>query len=63
MHPTKKLANVDVGFIMKRYKEKRFAAGANREQIQSCDRLGLTLEQFVGIGLAAMQGIAGDLGL
>ena len=63
MHPTKKLANIDAGFILKRYKEKRFAAGANREQIQSCDRLGLTLEQFVGIALAAMQGIAGDLGL
>ena len=63
MHPTKKLANVDAGFIMKRYKEKRFAAGANREQIASCDRLGLTLEDFIGACLAAMQGIAGELGL
>jgi hypothetical protein len=63
MHPSKKLANVDVPFIMKRYKEKRFAAGANREQIQTCDRLGLTLEDFIGKCLAAMQGISNDLGL
>ncbi|MBI5115136.1 HD domain-containing protein [Candidatus Poribacteria bacterium] len=63
MHPTKKLANVDVQFIMKRFKEKRFAAGANREQIRKCEGLGLALEEFVGICLAAMQGIAGELGL
>ena len=63
LHPTKKIANVDAGFIMKRYKEKRFAAGANREQIAACDKLGLGLEDFVGKCLAAMQGIAGDLGL
>ncbi len=63
MHPTKKLASVDVGFVMKRYKEKRFAAGANREQIATCDRLGLGLEDFTGACLAAMQGISGELGL
>lgn len=63
MHPTKKLSGVDVPFVMKRFKEKRFAAGANREQIQSCARLGLGLEEFLGICLKAMQGIAGDLGL
>ena len=63
MHPTKKLASVDGAFIMKRYKGKRFAAGANREQIASCGRLGLSLEDFVAKCLAAMQGISGDLGL
>ena len=63
MHPSKKLANVEVPFIMKRFKEKRFAAGANREQIQTCRRLGLSLEDFTGHCLKAMQGIAADLGL
>ncbi len=63
MHPSKKLANVDVPFIMKRYKEKRFAAGANREQIQTCDRLGLSLEDFIGKCLTAMKNISDDLGL
>jgi len=63
MHPTKKLAHVEVGFVMKRFKEKRFAAGANREQIRKCEALGLELEEFVGICLSGMQGISEELGL
>jgi len=62
MHPTKKLANVDVDFIMRRFKEKRFAAGANREQIQTCAELGLSLEEFVGIAIESMRKVAGELG-
>ncbi len=63
MHPSKKLSGVDMAFVMKRFKEKRFAAGANREQIQTCSRLGLELEEFMGICLRAMQGIAEKLAL
>ena len=63
MHPTKKIVNVDVQFVMKRFKEKRFAAGADRDQIRKCEELGLPLEEFVGICLVAMQGVAGELGL
>jgi len=63
MHPSKKLAEVTTDFIMRRYSEKRFAAGANREQIATCSSLGLTLEDFVATCLAAMQTIAAELGL
>lgn len=63
MHPSKKIASIDTEFVLKRFKEKRFAAGANREQIRSCEGLGLTLEEFVGMSLAAMQGISQELGL
>lgn len=63
MHPTKKLAVVDVPFLMKRYKEKRFAAGANREQIAECTQLGIELEEFLEIALRSMQGAAEELGL
>ena len=63
MHPTKKLKNVDTEFVMNRFKEKRFAAGANRDQIKTCDQLGLELETFVSIGLKAMQDIDDQLGL
>ncbi len=63
MHPTRKLASVDTEFIMRRFKEKKFAAGANREQIQTCTSLGLSLEEFMGVCLAAMQGVAAELGL
>ena len=63
MHPSKKLAGIDVPFILRRFKEKRFAAGANREQIRSCEEIGLSLEEFLDIALRAMQGISEDLGL
>jgi putative nucleotidyltransferase with HDIG domain len=57
------LAPVTPEFILNRFKEKGFARGANREQIASCQEIGLTLEEFVTVGLTAMQGIAADLGL
>jgi len=63
MHPDKKLAGLDVDFVMRRFKEKRFAAGASREQIAACSELGLSLEEFIGVALASMQGISGELGL
>lgn len=63
MHPDKKLKSIDQEFVLRRFKEKRFAAGANREQIKSCEGMGIPLEDFVGICLQAMQEIADDLGL
>ncbi|HVP57006.1 MAG TPA: HDIG domain-containing protein [bacterium] len=63
MHPSKKIGALDAEFVLNRFKEKRFAAGANREQIKSCEELGLSLADFVGIGLRAMQQISGELGL
>lgn len=63
MHPTKKLENVDVDFIQRRFKEKRFAAGADRDQIQSCETLNISLDEFLALSLEAMQGVASDLGL
>lgn len=63
MHPTKKLKNVTVEFVLNRFKEKRFAAGASREDIQACDKIGLSLEEFVGLALEGMQSIDQELGL
>jgi putative nucleotidyltransferase with HDIG domain len=63
MHPTKSLAGTDAGFVGKRFKEKRFAAGANREAIASCSELGLDLHGFLEISLDAMRMISDELGL
>ncbi len=63
VRPDKKLGSVELRSVLKRMPEKRFAAGANREQIATCAEFGIALEDFVGLGLVAMQGIAGDLGL
>lgn len=63
IHPAKKLHAIDTDFVVNRYKEKNFAKGANREQIACCAEMGLTLEEFIALGLEAMQATHGELGL
>lgn len=63
MHPTRKIAEVQVSSVMKRFKDKRFAAGARRDAISKCSELGLSLEEFFGLSLDGMRRIAAELGL
>ncbi len=63
MHPEKRLAAVDLDFIKNRFKEKRFAAGADREQMKSCAELGLELDEFLLLAREAMVEISDELGL
>lgn len=64
VRPDKKLSSVSVVSVMKKFPQKSFAAGANRQQILACEReLNIPLEEFVSIALKAMQGIANELGL
>lgn len=64
IRPDKKLSEVTVEFVKKRFNEKSFAKGARRDTIQLCeDKLNIPLEKFIQITLEAMQGIADDLEL
>ncbi len=63
IHPERKLAAIDVPFLINRFHEKSFARGASREQIETCTELGLSLEEFMGLALRAMQAISTELGL
>ncbi|NLT34539.1 MAG: HDIG domain-containing protein [Gaiellales bacterium] len=63
IRPEKELELVALKSLKKRFKEPAFAKGANREQIARCEEFGMSLEQFLGLGLSAMQGIAPQLGL
>jgi hypothetical protein len=63
IHPDKKLASIDHNFVLNRFKEKAFARGAKREQIKKCSELGFELEEFIKIGLLAMQNISEELDL
>lgn len=63
VYQDKKLASVKPGSVRKRFKEKAFAKGANREIISECQYLGLEVNEFCDLALAAMQEISGDLGL
>jgi putative nucleotidyltransferase with HDIG domain len=63
MHPSRKLREVDLEFVKRRYKEKSFARGARREDIEQIANIGMELDDFIGICLGAMQEIDKDLGL
>lgn len=63
VYPDKRIASVRPSSILKRMKEKGFARGVRREAIRECEKLGLSLEEFAGLSLTAMQGISDQLGL
>lgn len=63
MHPSKKLAAVDLEFMLRRFKEKRFAAGANRDNMAGCEQIGLELDQFLPLVHDGMLRISDRLGL
>jgi len=63
VRPDKKLAGLEAGSVIKKFEQKDFAAGVDRQRISQCSELGLELDEFIKLGLEAMQGIAGDLGL
>lgn len=65
VRPSKKIADVEVKSIKKKWKDKSFAAGVNREEIeQGTHELGVGLwEEHVPLVLKAMQEISQDLGL
>lgn len=62
MHP-EKLGSLKTKSVLKKFKDKRFAAGADRDQIKTCSELGMELRDFVGTCLEAMRGIRDELGL
>ncbi|TKB26688.1 HDIG domain-containing protein [Desulfopila sp. IMCC35006] len=63
VNPARKLSAVKAKSVKKRYKEKAFARGADREIIAECEEAGIPLAEFCEISLVAMQAIAEDIGL
>ena len=64
VRPDKNIASVEVSSIKKKWKNKAFAAGVNREEIEhAAAALGVPLDEHIGIVLQAMQAIAPTLGL
>ncbi len=62
IRPDKKLASLEAKSVKKRFGEKSFAAGVNREHISSCSQIGLEFDEFIELGLLAMKGMAAGLG-
>ena len=63
VHPDKKIASVKTKSVVKRMKEKAFAASVNRDTIMECEKTGVTIDEFAEIAVTAMKDIAGEIGL
>jgi len=64
VRPSKDIRDVKVKSVRKKWKDRRFAAAVNREEIaQGASDLGVELNEHIRIVLQAMQGVAPELGL
>ncbi len=63
VRPDKSLANVEVKSLKKRWKEGAFARGASREQMATCEEIGIPRDDFLALALDAMKAHAAELGL
>ena len=62
--PSKKLSDLTVESILKKFKSSSFAKGTRRQDIVLCnEKIGFSLEEYIRICLKAMQEISSDLGL
>jgi len=63
VRPEKKLSFVEAKSVRKRFKEKTFCRRRQPGTDAKCSELGLELDDFIALGLTAMQGAAESLGL
>lgn len=64
VRPSRKIAEVDVTGVKKKWKEKSFAKGVNRGEIErGAAELGVPLDEHLAVVIQALQGIAPELGL
>ena len=63
MRPSKSVADLETPSVMKKFKDKKFAAGCSRETIRAgAEKLGMTLEELIHETILAMRELenAGD---
>ena len=64
VRPSKSVLDVEVKSVKKKWKEKSFAAGVNREVIEKgAALLGVDLSELMGDAILAMREVAGPIGL
>jgi putative nucleotidyltransferase with HDIG domain len=61
--PSKKLADVKVESVAKKFKDKDFARGAERDRIVVCEEIGIPKEEFFEIALNGLKESASQIGL
>jgi predicted hydrolase (HD superfamily) len=57
------VASIKTKSVTKRMKEKAFAASVKRENIMECELIGIPINDFAELSIAAMTEIADEIGL
>ena len=63
VYPDKKLSSVKPKSVVKRMKEKKFAASVRRESILECEHLGISIDAFAELAINALLPISHKIGL
>jgi len=64
MRPSKSVLDLEVKSVKKKFKDKSFAAGVNREVIiKGCEMLGIDLDEVIRETIEGMKERAGEIGL
>lgn len=64
VRPDKKIADVEVDSVLKKFKQKEFARAVDRTDIEKCEELvNIDLKQFINVTLNAMKNSSDLLGL
>jgi len=61
--PSKKLADVKVKTVVKKFKDKDFARGADRKRALFCEKIGIPREKFFEIALSGLKKASKEIGL
>ena len=63
VQPDKKIASVKPSSVVKKLKQKSFAAKVNRKFIYDIEKAGISLDEFIELALEALREIAEEIGL
>jgi len=59
----KKISDMEISGLKKKFKDKTFAAKVDREVIKEAENLGISLDEFFKIAIGGIKNIKGDVGL
>jgi putative nucleotidyltransferase with HDIG domain len=62
VYPDRKFTSVKSKSVVKRMKEKMFAASVKRENILECEKIGIPIEEFASLSIQALVPIAESIG-
>ena len=61
--PDKTLSQVSAKTLMKKFKDKDFARGADRNRIAYCEQVGISMQEFFDIALNSVKAVSKEVGL